>query len=126
MTTASTIRRLALVLALATPPVVLPCTSRAGGETPAATGERTHPSSPSYTGGERDDPARLRHAGSAGTLRPLGDALFARPVNFLQLVAGVAMLPLALPIATLFAEPRDALDICVSRPYEMLVRPLGE
>ena len=61
-----------------------------------------------------------------GTLRPLGDALFARPVNFLQLVAGVAMLPLALPIATLFAEPRDALDICVSRPYEMLVRPLGE
>jgi hypothetical protein len=28
--------------------------------------------------------------------------------------------------ATLVAEPSDAIDICVTGPYGMLVRPLGQ
>jgi hypothetical protein len=125
MTTARAIRRLALVLALATPPVVLPCASSAASETPAAMGEEATLSSSSYSDGE-SNPERRQGGGVKGTLRSVGDALFARPVNFLQLVAGVAMLPLALPIATLVAEPSDAIDICVTGPYGMLVRPLGQ
>ncbi len=55
------------------------------------------------------------------------DATFSRPVQFVRLLAGVAALPVALPIAAVFADWRDALDFCVTGPYEMVFqRPLGE
>lgn len=124
MTTARTMRRLVFVLALTTQ-LALPWASRAG-ERRAATAEMPIASPSSQVDG-RDDPRLRRPSKLERALRPLGDAVFARPVHLAQLVVGVAMLPIALPIAALFADPRDALDICVSGPYEMAFRrPLGE
>jgi hypothetical protein len=73
----------------------------------------------------RDDP-RLRRTGETErVLREVGDAVFARPIHFVRLVAGVAMLPVALPTAALLGDWRDALDICVTGPFEMVFqRPL--
>jgi len=74
-----------------------------------------------------DDP-RLRHTGREERLvRAVGDLVFSRPIHFVRWVAGIGVLPVALPIAALFADWRDAVDICVIGPYRMtFARPLGE
>jgi hypothetical protein len=74
-----------------------------------------------------DAPGLTRTRSAERTARRLGDAVFVRPFLFVQLVAGIAVLPAALPIAAVFADWRDALDICVEGPYEMVFeRALGE
>jgi hypothetical protein len=77
--------------------------------------------------GAGPDP-RLEQTGGAERLaRQAGDLLFVRPFHLVRLVAGVALLPVALPTAAIFAQWRDALDICATSPYQMLFeRPLGE
>ncbi len=75
-----------------------------------------------------DDPRSSRTSGEAETAaRKLNDALLWRPFFAVQLVMGVAVLPVALPIAGAAADWQDAIDICVTGPYAMLfARPLGE
>lgn len=75
----------------------------------------------------RHDPRLRRTGDEERRLRQVGDAVFSRPVLFVRMVAGVAMLPVALPVAAVFADWRDALDFCVTGPYGMVFqRPLGE
>jgi hypothetical protein len=82
----------------------------------------------SYTPPEAgDDPRLERTGGGERTLRRVGDAVFARPIFLVRLVAGIVAFPVALPIAAVFADWRDAVDVCVSGPYELVFRrPLGE
>lgn len=77
--------------------------------------------------GAGPDPRLERTGGAEKVVRQMGDLLFERPFHLVRLVAGVALLPVALPTAALFAQWRDALDVCATGPYTMLVeRPLGE
>ena len=126
MTTGKATRRLVLALALAAQ-LVLAGASAAGGEGGAEADSETA-ASLSYTAPDARDDPRLHRTGSGERiLREMGDAAFSRPVHFVRLVAGVAALPVALPIAAVFADWRDAVDFCVTGPYEMVFqRPLGE
>lgn len=77
--------------------------------------------------GAGDDSPSRRSGDGQRTLRQVGDAVFSRPFHFFRLVAGVAALPIALPIAAVFADWHDATDICITGPYWMTFeRPLGE
>jgi hypothetical protein len=95
----------------------------AGGTAPEA-GEAPVAHAPPEPG----EAARVRRTRSAEqAVRRLGDAVLVRPFLFVQLMAGVAVLPAVLPIAAVFADWRDAFDICVEGPYAMVFeRPLGE
>jgi hypothetical protein len=73
----------------------------------------------------RDDPRRRRTGQEEQALHEVGDAVFSRPVHVVRLIAGVAMLPVALPLAAVLGDWRDALDICVTGPFAMVFeRPL--
>lgn len=73
-----------------------------------------------------DDPRLRRTGGAERAIRGLGDAVLVRPFLLVQLVAGIAVLPVVLPVAAAVADWRDALDLCVAGPYEMVFeRPLG-
>jgi len=72
------------------------------------------------------DPRLQRTGETEQVIREAGDAVFSRPFHFFRLVTGVAVVPVALPIAAVFADLRDGVDICVNQPYAMLFeRPLG-
>lgn len=112
---------LALAAALLVQGVAV-CAAAAAGPAQATEEART-----AHTPPDPGDDPRLRRTGSAErAVRQAGDLVFARPFFLVQLVAGTALLPVALPVAAAFADWRDALDICVTGPWEMLVeRPLG-
>lgn len=74
-----------------------------------------------------EDPRRAVTSEGEQTVRKLNDVVFWRPFYFVQLVAGVAALPVALPVAWAVADWEDAIDMCVTGPYAMAFeRPLGE
>ena len=137
MTTATAARRVLVVLTLAAF-LGLPCTAVGGSERGAALREASASAACHELGSRSADTTtamafagkdpRLHRAGPRErTLREVGDAVFVRPILFVRLVAGSAMLPVALPIAALFADWHDALDICVTGPYDMVFRrTLGE
>jgi hypothetical protein len=126
MTTRRATRRLVLALALAAQ--LAPASASAmGGEGGGGAGVET-PATPSYAAPDAGDDPRLRRTGpEERALRQVGDAVFSRPFHLVRLLAGVAMLPIALPIAAVFADWRDAVDVCVTGPYGMAFqRPLGD
>jgi hypothetical protein len=60
-------------------------------------------------------------------VRKVWDVLFWRPVYVVQLVGGVAALPVALPLAATIGDWRDGVDMCVTGPFAMAFeRPLGQ
>ena len=60
-------------------------------------------------------------------VRVVWDVLFWRPVYVVQLVAGAALLPVAVPIAAASGDWRYGVDVSVRWPYEMAFeRPLGQ
>lgn len=74
-----------------------------------------------------DDPRLARTGPAEQGFRKLEDGVLWRPFFFVQLVAGAAVLPLAIPIAWAVADWEDAIDICITGPYGMVFeRPLGE
>jgi hypothetical protein len=71
-------------------------------------------------GTDADSPAE-------GGVRKVWDVLFWRPIYVVQLVGGVVVLPLALPLAELVGDWRDGVDMCVTGPAQMaFARPLGQ
>lgn len=80
-----------------------------------------------YAAGTLEDPRLRESSVEQQRLRRWGDAAFERPFYIARLLAGVALLPVALPIAWIFTDSDHALDICVTGPYEMAFeRPLGD
>lgn len=126
MTTGKATRHGALVLFLAAQLGLGSASLAAGGQGAGAVEEKTARSV--YSAPEaRDDPRLPRAGPGERTLREVGDAVFARPFHLVRLVAGIAVLPVALPVAAAFADWRDAVDICVTGPFAMVFRrPLGE
>ena len=60
-------------------------------------------------------------------VRKVWDVLFWRPIYVVQLVGGVAALPVALPLSVIVGSWRDGIDMCITGPAEMAFgRPLGE
>lgn len=79
------------------------------------------------TDARESDPRLQQSTETEQLIREVGDAVFSRPFHFVRLLTGVAVLPVALPIAAVFADWRDGLDICVTEPWAMTFeRPLGE
>ncbi len=123
MTNTRPVRSLALVLALATPLGL----ARAAGAEPGP-GVAPETISDSTVAPDPSDDPRLHRTGTAErVVRQAGDVVFSRPIHLVRLVAGVAALPVALPVAAVFADWRDAVDFCVTGPFWMVFqRPLGE
>jgi len=94
----------------------------AGDETTAAVHQSYYYAAESF-----EDPRRRETGEAERSLQKLGDAVFSRPIYIARFLTGVAVLPVALPIAVVFTSWRDAIEICVSGPYAMaLTRPLGD
>ena len=55
-----------------------------------------------------------------------GDLLLGRPVAAVRLVAGIAMLPITLPVALVLWDLEWALEVCIQGPLDALIgRPIG-
>ena len=125
MTTAGRIRNLGLALALAIAGGTAGPTAAGAGSAPER--DATAASGAYLSADLRDDPRLHRTGGAERALRRAGDLVFSRPIHLVRLVAGVAIFPVALPVAAVFADWRDAVDSCVSGPFGMVFqRPLGE
>lgn len=93
-----------------------------GGE-PAA----TDPTDAYYAAGSLEDPRLHETTAGERRLQRGGDAAFERPFHIARFLAGVVALPVVLPIAWVFTDWNNAVDVCVTGPYAMAFeRPLGD
>ena len=114
-------RRATLIVA-----ILLVCLWSAG-STGVARAESTEPVEPEVDAGVDWPAGTDADSAAEGGVRKVWDVLFWRPLYVVQLVGGVAALPVALPLAELVGDWRDAVDICVTGPAEMAFgRPLGQ
>ena len=64
-------------------------------------------------------------ATEASWLQQSGDVLLGRPVAATRLIFGIAFFPVTLPVAALLGDAGWAVDVCITDPWDALVRPIS-